>query len=142
MLALFCALISSTLQPTHELDGDSAQTPDVGWRPMGQPCRDLWCKLSACQVEALRHLKTVILQAKSEVKARDLQLDALVKFLASIVSPVFSHEGLCNDILKADVSMNDAFLVETLKGFCKLLDTLDNIINLDRLVRTEAVNEV
>ena len=101
------------MQNSAHLDGDSAQTPNVSWGAMGQPCRDFRCKLSASQVKALSHLKTVIFQAKGEVKARDLQLEALINLLASCISIFFSHEGLCNDIFKADISMNDAFRVES-----------------------------
>ena len=58
-----------------ELDGDFPETPDVSWRTVSLPGHNLRSKLSVHNVEPLRDLKAVLLQAECEIKTYDLHRD-------------------------------------------------------------------
>ena len=100
---------------------------------MSLPCLNLWCEFLARQIEALNHEESVIFEAKAEVKARDLHLEAPHSYFAllNIIPLVVSNVGrLHYDIFKTDVTMDYTFPVKPLESFCQAFDTLCNVVYL------------
>ena len=110
---------------------------------MSLPCLNLRCELFTRQIKALRHDVSVIFEAKGEVKARNLHLDASYNCLTLLSIPlVFSNDRFRYDVFKAHISMDNAFPVKPLKSICQAPDTLCNIIYCRWLVISTQVVEI
>ena len=98
---------------------------------MTLPSLNLWSELLVWQIEALQHEECVILEAEAEVKARNLHPRGpnLHLTVLSILPLVFSNGRLHYDIFKADITMDNAFLVKPLESFCQVADALCNVLN-------------